>query len=53
MALCQFLPGPASSQVGFMLGLMRAGWGGALTAFLAFTLLLLALTAARIESSAG
>ncbi|BBM05642.1 hypothetical protein HAALTHF_26490n [Vreelandella aquamarina] len=28
VALCQFLPGPASSQVGFALGLMRAGpWG--------------------------
>ena len=29
VALCQFLPGPASSQVGFALGLTRAGWGGA------------------------
>ncbi|MDP2504545.1 chromate efflux transporter [Oceanobacter sp. 3_MG-2023] len=38
VALCQFLPGPASSQVGFGLGLMRAGWGGALAAWLAFTL---------------
>ena len=38
VALCQFLPGPASSQVGFALGLMRAGWGGALAAFVAFTL---------------
>ncbi|MFZ9685867.1 MAG: chromate transporter, partial [Gemmobacter sp.] len=38
MALCQFLPGPASSQLGFALGLMRAGWGGALAAFAAFTL---------------
>ncbi|WP_151720355.1 chromate efflux transporter [Gemmobacter serpentinus] len=38
VALCQFLPGPTSSQVGFALGLMRAGWGGALVAFLAFTL---------------
>ncbi|WOI55163.1 chromate efflux transporter [Palleronia sp. LCG004] len=38
VALCQFLPGPASSQVGFALGLMRAGWIGALTAFAAFTL---------------
>ena len=29
VALCQFLPGPSSSQVGFALGLMRAGpWGG-------------------------
>lgn len=38
VALCQFLPGPASSQVGFTLGLMRAGWGGALAAFAGFTL---------------
>ncbi|TCP59931.1 chromate transporter [Rhodovulum bhavnagarense] len=38
VALCQFLPGPASSQVGFSLGLMRAGWRGALAAFAAFTL---------------
>lgn len=38
VALCQFLPGPASSQVGFALGLMRAGWRGALAAFAAFTL---------------
>ncbi|WP_101341847.1 chromate efflux transporter [Cereibacter azotoformans] len=38
VALCQFLPGPASSQVGFALGLMRAGWLGALAAFAAFTL---------------
>ena len=29
VALCQFLPGPASSQVGIALGLGRAGWGGA------------------------
>jgi chromate transporter len=38
VALCQFLPGPASSQVGFALGLMRAGWLGALAAFVGFTL---------------
>ncbi|PWJ82299.1 chromate transporter [Pseudaminobacter salicylatoxidans] len=56
VALCQFLPGPASSQVGFALGLMRAGWGGALAAFLAFTLpsalflLVLALTASHLEN---
>ena len=30
VALCQFLPGPASSQVGFALGLLRAGPLGAL-----------------------
>lgn len=38
VALCQFLPGPASSKVGFSLGLMRAGWLGALAAFVGFTL---------------
>lgn len=38
VALCQFLPGPASSQTGFALGMMRAGWPGALAAFTAFTL---------------
>jgi chromate transporter len=38
LALCQFVPGPASSQLGFLLGLLRAGWLGALAAFLAFTL---------------
>lgn len=38
VALCQFLPGPASSQVGFALGYSRAGIRGALAASLAFTL---------------
>jgi chromate transporter len=38
VALCQFLPGPASSQVGFSLGLMRAGYAGALAAWTGFTL---------------
>ncbi|WP_346797685.1 chromate efflux transporter [Halomonas sp. Bachu 37] len=38
VALCQFLPGPASSQVGFALGLMRAGAWGAAAAWTAFTL---------------
>ncbi len=38
VALCQFLPGPASSQVGMAIGLQRAGWGGALAAWLGFTL---------------
>ena len=38
VALCQFLPGPASSQVGFALGLLRAGPWGAAMAWLAFTL---------------
>ena len=38
VALCQFLPGPASSQVGFALGLLRAGALGACAAWTAFTL---------------
>ena len=38
VALCQFLPGPASSQVGMALGLLRAGLPGALAAWLGFTL---------------
>jgi chromate transporter len=38
VALCQFLPGPASSQVGFSIGLMRAGYIGALAAWTGFTL---------------
>lgn len=38
VALCQFLPGPASSQVGMALGLARAGWPGALAAWAGFTL---------------
>ena len=37
VGLCQFLPGPASSQVGIALGLMRAGLPGALAAFIGFT----------------
>jgi chromate transporter len=38
VALCQMLPGPTSSQVGFLVGLQRAGWPGALAAWLGFTL---------------
>nr|WP_266158258.1 chromate efflux transporter [Dyella silvatica] len=38
LGLCQFLPGPASSQLGFSLGLLRAGWAGAIAAFIGFTL---------------
>ena len=38
VALCQFLPGPASSQVGFSIGMMRAGYLGALAAWTGFTL---------------
>jgi chromate transporter len=38
IAVCQFLPGPASSQVGYALGVLRAGAWGGLAAFTAFTL---------------
>lgn len=38
VALCQFLPGPASSQVGFAIGLQRGGYRGGLAAWLGFTL---------------
>ncbi|QRG70041.1 chromate transporter [Brevibacillus choshinensis] len=38
VALCQFLPGPASSQVGIGIGIMRAGLLGGLVAWLGFTL---------------
>ena len=38
LALCQLLPGPASSQLGFAIGRHRAGLGGALAAFIGFTL---------------
>lgn len=59
MALCQFLPGPASSQVGFALGLIRGGYTGALIAWAAFTLpsvvllLLFAYSAASFGGSLG
>lgn len=59
VALCQFLPGPASSQVGFALGLLRAGPLGAMAAWTAFTLpsaillLLFATIAASIEGPVG
>jgi chromate transporter len=38
LGLCQFLPGPASSQLGFSIGLMRAGYVGGLAAWTGFTL---------------
>ncbi|HTN62817.1 MAG TPA: chromate efflux transporter [Devosia sp.] len=56
VALCQFLPGPASSQVGFALGLLRAGPLGALAAWTAFTLpsaVLLVLFAFGANALAG
>ncbi len=56
VALCQFLPGPASSQVGIGIGLYRAGLPGAFAAWAGFTLpsaLALALFAMGIESAGG
>lgn len=59
VALCQFLPGPASSQVGIALGLSRGGIGGALLSWLGFTLpsalmlLVLGLVITRTESPVG
>jgi chromate transporter len=56
VALCQFLPGPASSQVGIGIGLMRAGIPGALAAWSGFTLpsaLAMVLFAYGVESFAG
>lgn len=38
VGLCQFLPGPASSQVGFSIGLLRAGYAGGIAAWMGFTL---------------
>jgi len=38
VALCQFLPGPASSQTGMSIGILRAGLPGGLAAWLGFTL---------------
>ena len=59
VGLCQFLPGPASSQVGFSIGLMRAGYRGALAAWTGFTLpsaivlVLFAYGAAALGGPAG
>ena len=59
LAVCQFLPGPASSQLGFGIGLLRAGWRGALAAFVGFTLpsallmLAFALLAPRLGQGLG
>lgn len=52
VALCQFLPGPASSQVGIGIGLMRGGYLGAIAAWIGFTLpsvLLLVLFATLLQ----
>lgn len=56
VALCQFLPGPASSQVGMALGLSRCGYLGALAAWAGFTLpsaCMLILFALGISSKAA
>ena len=37
VALCQFMPGPASSQAGLAIGYLRAGWAGAAMAWIGFT----------------
>lgn len=59
VALCQFLPGPASSQVGYALGLLRGGALGGLAAWCGFTLpsalvlLLFALGVNHLEGTVG
>jgi chromate transporter len=59
VALCQFLPGPTSSQVGFSIGLIRAGYFGALAAWTGFTvpsaiaLVLFAYGAAAVNGPIG
>ncbi|MBV8095792.1 MAG: chromate efflux transporter [Acetobacteraceae bacterium] len=59
VGLCQFLPGPASSQVGFSLGLMRGGYLGGLAAWVGFTLpsaialVLFAFGASALRDPAG
>jgi chromate transporter len=56
VALCQFLPGPASSQAGIGIGLMRAGVAGALAAWAGFILpsaLVMVLFAYGVERFAG
>jgi chromate transporter len=59
LTICQTIPGPASSQVGFAIGLMRGGWIGGLFAFIAFTLpsvlllLIFANSLNLLNSSAG
>lgn len=56
VALCQLLPGPASSQVGMSIGFYRGGVLGAVVAWMAFTLpsaLLLVLFALSVTSLSG
>jgi len=53
VALAQFLPGPASSQTGFAIGLTRAGWLGGLAAWAGFTLPSAVLMLAFAYGAAG
>jgi chromate transporter len=56
VALCQFLPGPASSQVGIAIGLSRAGYLGSLAAWAGFTLpsaIVLVIFAYFVEALGG
>ena len=58
VALAQMAPGPASSKVGFLIGLRRAGWAGGLAAWLGFTvpsavvMFAFALLAPRLQGAA-
>lgn len=59
VALCQFLPGPASSQVGIGIGIMRAGLWGGIAAWIGFTLpsvlalLIFAFTLQNVDSASA
>ncbi|MDE8348866.1 MAG: chromate efflux transporter [Acidocella sp.] len=59
IGLCQFLPGPGSSQTGFGIGLLRAGWLGGIAAWVGFTLpsaglmFTIAMEASTLEASAA
>lgn len=57
IALCQFLPGPTSSQIGFAIGLERAGARGALAAWIGFTapsaLLMVLVATGFAQAAAG
>jgi len=56
VALCQMVPGPASSQLGYLIGFRHAGWRGGLAAWAGFTLpsaLLMGLLAIALRHHAG
>ncbi|WP_087022579.1 chromate efflux transporter [Thaumasiovibrio subtropicus] len=54
VALCQFLPGPASSQLGMFIGYKKGGYWGALSAFIGFTFpSFLLLTVFAVASTRG